>query len=65
MNGAYTPIPSEPDDGFFGDDPGLLGANVQEFWRWRYANLMDDTTKGDFAEWLVGKLLGLEMPPGG
>lgn len=26
---------------------------------------MDDGTKGDFAEWLVARLLGLSVEPGG
>lgn len=65
MDGVFSPTPSDPNDRLIGDDIDLTGVSVQDFWRWRYATLMDDTTKGDFAEWLVGKLMGLDMPPGG
>ncbi len=41
------------------------GWTVEDFWRWRYAILMDDDTKGAFAEWMVATLLGLPTPPGG
>jgi len=42
-----------------------LEATVLEFWRWAFGNLNEDTLKGLFAEWLVGRLLGLELPLGG
>lgn len=35
---------------------------VIDFWRWAYSDLQDNTVRPIFAEWLVGKLLGLEMP---
>lgn len=41
------------------------GATVVEFWRWAFGNLCDDTLKGLYVEWLVGRLLGLDLPLGG
>jgi hypothetical protein len=38
---------------------------VLDFWRWAFGNLMEDTLKGLFAEWLVGRLIGLELDLGG
>jgi hypothetical protein len=40
---------------------GLSAAAVGDFWRWAFGNLNEDTLKGIFAEWLVGRMLGLDM----
>jgi hypothetical protein len=37
---------------------------IGDFWRWAFANLCDDGLKGVFAEWMVGKLLGLDLGHG-
>ena len=36
-----------------------------DFWRWAFSDLLEDTLKGLYAEWLVGHLLGLPMNRGG
>lgn len=38
---------------------------VLQFWRWAFGNLNEDRLKGLFAEWLVGRLLGLELKHAG
>lgn len=38
---------------------------VSNFWNWAYSCLANDPTKGEFAEWMVAKLLGIETPAGG
>jgi hypothetical protein len=38
---------------------------VSNFWEWAYSCLANDPTKGEFAEWMVAKLLGIETPMGG
>lgn len=32
---------------------------IVDFWRWAYSDLMGNTTRGVFAEWLVARLLDL------
>src|SRR5579863_853454 len=39
--------------------------SVFDFWRWAYSIPANDPTTGEFAEWLVGTLLGYPMLPGG
>jgi len=34
---------------------------VSEFWAWAFSDLRDNTFRGIYAEWLVGKLLGLPL----
>lgn len=46
-------------------DGTIQDSTVLDFWKWTYSYLSNDPTKGEFAEWMVGKLLGLEMEPGG
>ncbi|MGP4069478.1 hypothetical protein [Halobacillus sp. B29] len=36
---------------------------VVEFWRWAYSDLLSNTTRGVFAEFLVGYALGLTHEP--
>lgn len=50
-----------PDDAVHGAGGHPDGATVLEFWRWAFADLSDDDVKGWFAEWLVGRILGLPM----
>lgn len=38
-------------------------ARVLEFWRWAFGDLCHNNVRGVFAEWLVAKLLGVELPP--
>jgi hypothetical protein len=57
---------SAPADQLFGfDDIKLNHDSVLDFWLWSYSILANDPTKGEFAEWMVGNLLGLSMIPGG
>ena len=39
-----------------GDTP-----TVQNFWQWAYSDLVNNTTRGVLAEYLVGKALGLPL----
>jgi hypothetical protein len=41
-------------------DGGTVGT-VAEFWAWAFTDLRDNTFRGIFAEWLVGKLLSLPL----
>jgi len=57
---------SEPEDMLTGGGIELRDhASVLDFWRWSYSILSNDPTKGEFAEWMVAKLLGMPTPPGG
>jgi len=57
---------SSPVERLFGfDELKLDDDSVLDFWLWSYSILANDPTKGEFAEWMVGKLLGLNMTPGG
>lgn len=46
------------DEQFRGGDTGG-SFNVSEFWRWAVSNLLDNTTRGVLAEFLVAKALGI------
>jgi hypothetical protein len=48
-----------------GDSEVAGNAGMIDFWRWAFSDLLEDTLKGLYAEWLVGHLLGLPMPHGG
>jgi hypothetical protein len=39
--------------------PAPADATILEFWRWAFSDLMSNDIRGDFAEWLVAKLLNL------
>ncbi len=39
--------------------PGLSGATIGDFWAWAYSDLLLNTTRGVFAEFLVGSALGV------
>jgi hypothetical protein len=50
---------SSPVERLFGfDELKLDDDSVLDFWLWSYSILANDPTKGEFAEWMVGKLLG-------
>ena len=36
-------------------------ATLLDFWRWAFSDLCDDDIKGIFAEWMVGRLLGVPL----
>jgi hypothetical protein len=40
--------------------PGLPGATLGDFWSWAYSNLLENTVRPVFAEFIVGVLLGVE-----
>ncbi|HPO07781.1 MAG TPA: hypothetical protein PLZ55_03870 [bacterium] len=42
-------------------DLGLADATVLDFWRWAFSDLCLNNVRGVFAEWLVAKLLGIEL----
>ncbi|KAA0597206.1 hypothetical protein J2848_000350 [Azospirillum lipoferum] len=46
--------------GFHG--AGAPTGTITDFWRWAYSDLMSNTTRGVFAEWMVARLLGLSTP---
>ena len=54
-----------PDDRLHGDALVPEEGRLADFWRWAFSDLCDDYTKGFFAEWMVGTLLGLRMPTAG
>ena len=39
--------------------PGLDGATIGDFWTWAYSDILLNTTRGVFAEFLVGSALGV------
>lgn len=48
--------------GAFGPEtpiPGLPGLTAGDFWSWAYANLLENTVRPVFAEFIVGTLLGV------
>ena len=47
--------------------PGMGGATVGDFWAWAYSDILGNTDRGIFAEFLVGSALGVveEMGPSG
>ena len=50
MRGAFAP--AEP-------IPGLPGCNMGHFWSWAYSNLLENTVRPAFAEFVVGSILGV------
>lgn len=40
--------------------PGLPGATLGDFWSWAYGNLLENTVRPAFAEFMVGALLGVD-----
>lgn len=39
--------------------PGLKGTTIADFWAWAYSDILTNTTRGMFAEFLVGAALGV------
>ncbi len=39
--------------------PGLEGTTIGDFWAWAYSDILTNTTRGMFAEFLVGAALGV------
>ena len=39
--------------------PGLSGCNMGHFWSWAYSNLLENTVRPAFAEFVVGTILGV------
>jgi hypothetical protein len=42
--------------------PGAPDGKIVDFWRWGFSNLLTNTTRGVFADWMVARLLGLSTP---
>jgi hypothetical protein len=68
--GRQSPIPEEQEDGaaryagretLFGGGTEALSAGILDFWRWAYSDLTDNVNRGVFAEWMVGRLLGMDF----
>ena len=58
----YPKIEAQP---LQGDEPLTVGesptaATIQDYWRWAYSDLIDNASRGVFAEWLVAQ--ALELP---
>ena len=43
------------------DEIGLQDATVLDFWQWAFSDLRANDVRGVLAEWLVAKLLGLDL----
>ncbi|MEI7607773.1 MAG: hypothetical protein WCJ64_10355 [Rhodospirillaceae bacterium] len=41
--------------------PGAPGGTIVDFWRWAFTDILVNTTRGVFAEWLVAQLLEIPM----
>jgi hypothetical protein len=52
------PMRVSPEDKVIGLDEE---STVLDFWQWAFSDLCDDDIKGWYAEWVVGRLLGLYM----
>jgi hypothetical protein len=57
----YPKIEAQP---LQGDEPLTVGSSptagtIQDYWRWAYSDLIDNASRGVFAEWLVAQALGL------
>ena len=55
----------EQTDSLRGDADLPQPVGILDFWRWAFSDLLEDTLKGLYAEWMVGNLLGLPMLHGG
>jgi len=42
---------------------GLENAKVQEYWSWAHSNILENTERGAFAEYLVAVALGIDNVP--
>lgn len=48
-------------DEVFRNGPSLLEESISDFWSWNSSNLLDNTTRGKLAEYIVGIALGCNM----
>jgi hypothetical protein len=48
---------NELNDALIGAGVPVQNGTLLDFWKWAYSDLCDDGIKGEFAEWLVHKLL--------
>lgn len=45
-----------------GADARLRDASILNFWQWAYSDLTNNVNRGVFAEWMVAKLLDVDLP---
>ena len=43
--------------------PGAPTGVIVDFWRWAFSDLLVNTTRGVFAEWMVARLLDIPLAP--
>lgn len=43
--------------------PGGQEATILEFWQWAFSDIKQNDVRGVFSEWLVARILGLELLP--
>lgn len=43
--------------------PGAPTGVIADFWRWAFSDLLVNTTRGVFAEWMVARLLDIPLAP--
>lgn len=44
------------------DGHPLAKASILDFWQWAFSDLCANNVRGVFAEWLVAKLLDIDLP---
>ena len=60
-HGVIDPQPLNSDEGFgHAGESGLAGSTIEDFWRWAYSDLVNNTDRGTFAEFMVAKAIGDE-----
>jgi hypothetical protein len=47
----------------FAKNDKLGGKTIVDFWQWAYSDLLQNTTRGVLAEYIVAVLLGLDEKP--
>ncbi len=52
----------QADDVLFGEAVPHGGASVLDFWQWALGDVMQNSTRGIFCEWMVARLLGVTPP---
>lgn len=55
--------PTKADAGFFvnGKVSGKAVFTIGEFWSWAFSDLQDNTLRGEFAEFIVARALGIDL----
>ena len=62
-NGVVQPQPIAPNEGFIGVSTGLLTTStVGDFWQWAYSDVVDNTSRGVLAEYIVAKAIEADAP---